>query len=184
MSTTTANRGPSPTSSPPSDKEESAAYLRSLLNKNLRVTTNDNRMFWGAFKCTDSESNIVLQHTYEYRHPTSQQISAAAAAATTTTATSSSSSSSTTTSPPTATTVKLDMTARYLGLVVVPGKYIVRIEAEEFASQMRGREVRVLPLKQQQQQQQQQRGVGGSGSGALGGVGTAVGTAVGGVEVV
>jgi hypothetical protein len=34
-------------------KEESEAYLRSLINKNLRVTTTDNRMFWGAFRCTD-----------------------------------------------------------------------------------------------------------------------------------
>jgi hypothetical protein len=34
-------------------------------------------------------------------------------------------------------TVKLDMTSRYLGLVVVPGKYIVKMEVEEFASQMR-----------------------------------------------
>lgn len=29
------------------------------------------------------------------------------------------------------------MTSRYLGLVVVPGEYIVKIELEEFASQMR-----------------------------------------------
>lgn len=36
-----------------------------------------------------------------------------------------------------ATTVKLDMTSRYLGLVVVPGKYIVKMEVEEFASQIR-----------------------------------------------
>ncbi len=28
------------------------------------------------------------------------------------------------------------MTSRYLGLVVVPGEYIVRIEVEEFASQV------------------------------------------------
>ena len=39
-----------------------------------------------------------------------------------------------------AATVKLDMTARYLGLVVVPGKHIVKIEVEEFASQMRKQE--------------------------------------------
>jgi hypothetical protein len=31
------------------------------------------------------------------------------------------------------------MTSRYLGLVVVPGEYIVKIEVEEFASQMRDR---------------------------------------------
>lgn len=33
----------------------------------------------------------------------------------------------------------MDMISRYLGLVVVPGKYIVKIELEEFASQIRGR---------------------------------------------
>jgi hypothetical protein len=31
------------------------------------------------------------------------------------------------------------MTSRYLGLVVVPGEHITRIEVEEFESQMRGR---------------------------------------------
>lgn len=75
MSTTTANRGPSPASSSPFDKEESAAYLRSLLNKNLRVTTTDNRMFWGAFKCTDSVSQnhttaspATTNHHYHHYH--------------------------------------------------------------------------------------------------------------------
>jgi N-alpha-acetyltransferase 38, NatC auxiliary subunit len=29
------------------------------------------------------------------------------------------------------------MTARYLGLVVVPGRHIVRVEVEEFASQLK-----------------------------------------------
>ncbi|TPX15522.1 uncharacterized protein E0L32_004502 [Thyridium curvatum] len=31
--------------------------------------------------------------------------------------------------------VAVDMTSRYLGLVVVPGQYIVKMELEEFASQ-------------------------------------------------
>jgi N-alpha-acetyltransferase 38, NatC auxiliary subunit len=31
------------------------------------------------------------------------------------------------------------MTSRYLGLVVVPGEYIAKIEVEEFASQMKGK---------------------------------------------
>lgn len=35
----------------------------------------------------------------------------------------------------------MDLTSRYLGLVVVPGEFITRIEVEEFASQMRGRRV-------------------------------------------
>ena len=37
--------------------------------------------------------------------------------------------------------VTLDLTSRYLGLVVVPGEYITKIEVEEFASQMKGRSV-------------------------------------------
>lgn len=32
-----------------------------------------------------------------------------------------------------------EMTSRYLGLVVVPGEYITKIEVEEFESQVRGR---------------------------------------------
>jgi hypothetical protein len=70
----------------------------------------------------------VLAHTYEYRQPTPQQISSAAAAAAAGAAASDSGGGK----------VTMDMTSRYLGLVVVPGKYIVRIEAQEFASQLRG----------------------------------------------
>lgn len=33
----------------------------------------------------------------------------------------------------------MDMTSRYLGLVVVPGEHITKIEVEEFASQMKRR---------------------------------------------
>jgi hypothetical protein len=36
------------------------------------------------------------------------------------------------------------MTSRYMGLVVVPGEYITKIEVEEFASQIRGREREAL----------------------------------------
>ncbi|KAK4451569.1 hypothetical protein QBC34DRAFT_400126 [Podospora aff. communis PSN243] len=103
---------------PPPSKAESTAYLHSLLNKNLRITTTDSRMFWGGFKCTDSESNIILKHTYEYRHPSLQRQAEEIAASG-------------------VSTVKMDMTSRYLGLVVVPGRHIVKIEAEEFVSQMR-----------------------------------------------
>jgi hypothetical protein len=120
------------------DREQAADFLRSLVNKNLRVTTTDSRMFWGQFKCTDpvrdfiselstdlfadgspQDSNVVLAHTYEYRQPSVQKrVEAAAQTAD-------------------AGTVRMDMTSRYLGLVVVPGKYIVKMEVEEFASQMR-----------------------------------------------
>ncbi|KAL2200024.1 hypothetical protein P885DRAFT_58212 [Corynascus similis CBS 632.67] len=121
------------------EKEEAAGYLRSLINKNFRVTTTDSRMFWGTFKCTDPESNIVLQHTYEYRHPTAQQVANAASA----TAQGGGDQES-------ETKLKVDMTSRYLGLVVIPGKYITRIEVEEFLSQMPGRRVKVLGVGEQQ----------------------------------
>lgn len=65
------------------------------------------------------ERNIVLAHTYEYRHPSPQQRAKEAENA----------------AGSSATTVKMEMTARYLGLVVVPGEHIVKIESEEFASQ-------------------------------------------------
>ena len=35
----------------------------------------------------------------------------------------------------------MDMTSRYLGLVVVPGEHITKIEVEEFVSQMKGQTV-------------------------------------------
>jgi hypothetical protein len=34
--------------------DEAKDYLNGLLNKSLRVTTTDKRMFLGEFKCTDS----------------------------------------------------------------------------------------------------------------------------------
>lgn len=35
------------------DKDEARGFLESLLNKQLRIHTTDERMFWGEFKCTD-----------------------------------------------------------------------------------------------------------------------------------
>ncbi|CRK10940.1 hypothetical protein BN1708_009973 [Verticillium longisporum] len=102
------------------DKEAARDFLSSLLNKNLRVVATDGRMFLGQFKCTDPDQNVVLAHTYEYRQPTVQQQGDAARAA-----------------GANAESVKMDMTSRYLGLVVVPGEHIVKIEVEEFASQLK-----------------------------------------------
>ncbi|KAH6990758.1 hypothetical protein BKA56DRAFT_651717 [Ilyonectria sp. MPI-CAGE-AT-0026] len=100
------------------DKDEAREYLASILNKNLRVLTTDGRLFWGAFKCTDPDKNIVLANTYEYRQPSSKQRAEAAGKAGDE-------------------AVTLDMTSRFLGLVVVPGHHIVKMEVEQFASQMR-----------------------------------------------
>lgn len=66
------------------------------------------------------DRNVVLSHTYEYRQPSDEQLAAQAASA------SAAGSSN---------KVAVDMTSRYLGLVVVPGQYIVKMELEEFASQ-------------------------------------------------
>ncbi|OHE97452.1 LSM domain-containing protein [Colletotrichum orchidophilum] len=104
------------------DKEEGRDFLTSLLNKNLRVLATDGRMFLGQFKCTDPDRNVVLAHTYEYRQPSAQRRAEAAKKATEGNA-----------------SVTMDMTSRYLGLVVVPGQYIVKIEVEEFTSQIGGR---------------------------------------------
>ncbi|EJT78893.1 hypothetical protein GGTG_03986 [Gaeumannomyces tritici R3-111a-1] len=109
---------------PMMDEEASAAYLASLLNKNLRITTTDTRMFWGQFKCTDPDCNVVLAHAYEYRHPTAEQVAEEARRA----------------AAAQRPAFNLDMNSRFLGLIVVPGEHIVKIEVEEFASQMRGTE--------------------------------------------
>lgn len=63
------------------------------------------------------ERNIILAKTYEYRYP-----SDAAREASLSTAAASGKD-----------TAKIDMTSRFLGLVVVPGAHITRIEVEERA---------------------------------------------------
>ena len=63
----------------------------------------------------------MLGHTFEYRHPSPGKI---AEKAQENEATGEGK-------------VTLDMTSRCLGLVVVPGKHIVKIEVEEFSSQLR-----------------------------------------------
>jgi len=68
----------------------------------------------------EQDRNIVLAHTYEYRHPSPRKVAEAAESA-----------------AAGSDKVTLGMTSRCLGLVVVPGKYIVKIEVEEFLSQLR-----------------------------------------------
>ncbi|PQE32579.1 lsm domain-containing protein [Rutstroemia sp. NJR-2017a WRK4] len=106
-------------SSKANPQDAARIYLHSLISKTLRIHTTDERMFLGEFKCTDSDLNIILSHTYEYRFPappSASELSSSQSA------------------------IKKDLTSRYLGLVVVPGEYIRKIELEEFESQVRGRE--------------------------------------------
>ncbi|KAI8954911.1 hypothetical protein F4801DRAFT_530433 [Xylaria longipes] len=116
---TTVNEAETPT------RAEAETYLKSLINKTLRIHATDGRMFIGAFKCTDTDRNVVLSFTYEYRHPSQQKLAEAAAAAAGTSSG----------------TVEADMTSRYLGLVVIPGEHIVKMEVEEFTSQIKNRSI-------------------------------------------
>ncbi|KAI0474700.1 hypothetical protein F4859DRAFT_76559 [Xylaria cf. heliscus] len=106
-------------------RDEAETYLKSLINKNLRIHATDGRMFIGTFKCTDTDRNVVLSLTYEYRQPSQQKLAEAAAAALS----------------GNSATIKADMTSRYLGLVVIPGEHIVKMEVEEFTSQINSRSI-------------------------------------------
>ncbi|KAI0390289.1 hypothetical protein F5Y17DRAFT_461923 [Xylariaceae sp. FL0594] len=119
---------PQPSSKPDSassspEKAEAEEYLQSLINKTFHVLVTDGRLFVGTFKCTDTDSNIVLAHTHEYRQPSAQKVAEAAAAA----AASSGSGKG---------TFKADMTSRFLGMVVIPGEHIIKLEVQEYVSQM------------------------------------------------
>jgi hypothetical protein len=71
------------------------------------------------------DRNVVLSVTYEYRQPSQQTLAEASAAA----------------ESANSKTVKADMISRYLGLVVIPGEHIVKMEVEEFSSQVRSRSI-------------------------------------------
>lgn len=127
------------------EEKEARDYLATLLNKNIRISTTDGRMFRGAFKCTDpvrgpltvfqkdmyvltqrtQDTNVVLAQTYEYRQPSQRQREEA-------------------TEKASDGSVTLDMTSRFLGLVVVPGQHIVKMEVEQFASQMKNARVGII----------------------------------------
>ncbi|KAG5943674.1 hypothetical protein E4U53_007017 [Claviceps sorghi] len=94
------------------DRHKARDYLSSLLNKNLRISTTDGRLFRGLFKCTDPDQNIVLANTHEYRRPSLAEALPAVAEC------------------------PEGMASRYLGMVVVPGQHVVKMELEEFASQI------------------------------------------------
>ncbi|KAF2223719.1 LSM domain-containing protein [Elsinoe ampelina] len=91
---------------------DATAFLTSLLNKSLRIHVTDGRMFVGQMKCTDQERNIILACTHEYRRPSKRAIEQAAQ------------------NPSADGKVRLDMVKRFVGLVVVPGQYITKIELD------------------------------------------------------
>lgn len=99
------------------EAEESKAYLSNLLNRTLHIHISDGRMFVGQLKCTDNERNIILAMTHEYRQPTQSDMEIAAARHE---------------KEGREGNVKVDMKKRFVGLVVVPGQYITKIELESY----------------------------------------------------
>jgi small nuclear ribonucleoprotein (snRNP)-like protein len=112
MSSTT---NPNPTS-PSTSQTSASTYLSTFLNRTLHLHTTDGRMFAGQMKCTDPERNIILSMTHEYRQPSTADIQLAAQRHE---------------QAGRSGNVKVDMKKRFVGLVVVPGKYITKIEVEE-----------------------------------------------------
>ncbi|KAL4811033.1 hypothetical protein BDV18DRAFT_155643 [Aspergillus unguis] len=106
------------------DENKAVGYLESLIGKTLRVHATDTRIFVGVFKCTDATRNIILANTHEYRYPTTAAVRDAALAA-----------PDSTKSLEESRNLKVNMTSRFIGLVVVPGQYITRIELEERQTQ-------------------------------------------------
>ncbi|OJJ02444.1 hypothetical protein ASPVEDRAFT_132177 [Aspergillus versicolor CBS 583.65] len=102
------------------DEIQAVRYLESLIGQTLRVHATDSRVFVGVFKCTDADRNVILANTHEYRHPTPAAVRDAAAALNTAPE-----------SPEESQKLKLNMTSRFIGLVVVPGQHITSIELEE-----------------------------------------------------
>ncbi|KAJ5327052.1 hypothetical protein N7541_010134 [Penicillium brevicompactum] len=102
------------------EDNQATQYLEGLLGRTLRIHTTDTRMFIGLFKCTDAERNIILANSFEYRMPTTPAVKAAAKA---TGAWGEGSEGK-------STTVKVNMTHRLIGLIVIPGRHITKIELE------------------------------------------------------
>jgi small nuclear ribonucleoprotein (snRNP)-like protein len=106
-----------PTTNAATAASNASTYLSTFLNRTLHVHTTDGRMFAGQMKCTDPERNIILSMTHEYREPSVGDVALAAERAERR-------------GTGNGKTVKVDMKKRFVGLVVVPGRYIRKIELE------------------------------------------------------
>ncbi|EME48353.1 hypothetical protein DOTSEDRAFT_161831 [Dothistroma septosporum NZE10] len=99
----------------PASNSEAITYLTSLLNRTLHLHTSDGRTFVGQLKCTDNERNIILAMTHEYREPSQQDIERAMSRHEVEGGKG---------------TFNVDMKKRFVGLVVVPGRFVTKIEVE------------------------------------------------------
>ncbi len=96
------------------EEAEATQFLDSLLGKTLHITVPDGRLFSGIFRCTDNESNVILSNTFEYRKPSQAPEHAAVEKL-----------------KATGQASRADMTSRFVGLIVIPGKQISQVEVEE-----------------------------------------------------
>ncbi|EMC94495.1 hypothetical protein BAUCODRAFT_74165 [Baudoinia panamericana UAMH 10762] len=97
-------------------RSKAAEYLEGYLNKTLHVQIADGRTFVGQLKCTDNECNLILAMTHEYRQPSEAAVKLAADRHEASREEGN---------------VKVDMKKRFVGLVVVPGQYISKMEVED-----------------------------------------------------
>ncbi|KAJ4314464.1 hypothetical protein N0V94_006457 [Neodidymelliopsis sp. IMI 364377] len=94
------------------DNEQATFWLSQFIGKNLRIHASDGRVFGGQMKCTDKDRNIILSLAYEYRAPSAEAIRKAVEES----------------GNPSA---NVTWNSRYVGLVVVPGQHVKKIEFEE-----------------------------------------------------
>ncbi|KAF1847735.1 uncharacterized protein K460DRAFT_374736 [Cucurbitaria berberidis CBS 394.84] len=99
------------------DHEQATFWLSQFIGKNLRIHATDGRVFGGQMKCTDKDRNIILAMAHEYRAPPIETIRKAIE-------------ESGNPSTP------VPWNSRYVGLIVVPGQHIKKIEFEESTYQM------------------------------------------------
>lgn len=113
------------------ENKDAVDHLSALLNKTLRILISDRRMFIGQMKCIDKvmhlgstaailrlllilqDMNIILSNAHEYREPSPAALAAA-------------------TGSSVYSKVVADMSSRYVGLIVIPGEHVRKIEVEEF----------------------------------------------------
>ncbi|TGZ85105.1 Sm-like ribonucleo protein [Ascodesmis nigricans] len=89
--------------------------LQKFINRTLRISITDDRFFIGRMMCTDRDRNVILSDTTEYRPP-AQGVAGVKVEGD---------------------SVKAQLASRMIGLVVVPGKYITKIEVHETEGQDR-----------------------------------------------
>jgi len=92
--------------------------LRAHLERFMRVTLSDGRVVVGRFYCLDRERNVVLTDAYAQPPPPTAAAAAAAKRAPALTAAEA------------AAAEEASLASRFLGVVMVPGRHLVKAEVE------------------------------------------------------